>query len=756
MVTMTSAKECHEASPGTLLRNLVITLGMVIWPLTARAADTIHGRVLDMLTGQAIQKAQVSIRGASTITNDRGRFELPWPGVDVQAEVTVSAVGYGVVRKSVTPSTEDLEIRLGQDAIKHAEAVDVSVSVFDNNRDEPLAQSLQSVELRNLSNVVTDDALRSVQALPGVAANDDLYASFSLRGWGFEKTGLYIDGVLISSPFHTIRGINDGGYSLTMLNNDMIEDVTLLNGGAPVAYGDRVGGTLRIETRDGSREKTAVRTSFGAAGASFVAEGPMGGPDTSWLLGARKSFLDYVVQALDDEPSFVVGYHDIQAKVTHRSGRGSLSLFLAAGDSTFNDEEPGQQRNDVGRASADTRLASLRWRHAPSPHSSFTVAAFFTRETGLNRNLRGEGLLDSASNQAGGRFDFMRVVGDSHTLQAGLLSRHLDGRAADTTYPRSGPPQERTFDESQWQHGAYLQDTWRTPGGKFTLTAGVRTDQSTAVARTVALPRLSGALRLGKETTLSVASGGYAQFPALDQLFGRGGSTDLLPERSDHYQVSLEHRFSPATRVRVDLYDQEERDRLMAGPEIRRVNGVIVLPGESALTNSLSGRAKGIEMTVQRRSPNGVAGWLSYGLGRTQVTDARTNQRFDSDHDQRHTVNAYLSYRLSHRTNFSMKYRFGSGSPVAGYFEETASGYRVSDRRNLLRLPAYSRLDVRANRTFSIRRARLTLYTEILNILNHANERDEGTSILIPSGHVFFDRANTFPLLPAVGLTVEW
>ena len=311
---MISTEARTDASPRRLLRNLVITLAIVTVPLTARAADAIRGRVLDMRSGQGIQKARVTIGDASTITDELGRFELSRPGVDPAAELTVSAVGYGVVRKAFAPSTEDLEIRLGQDAVQHAEAVDVSVSVFDTKRDEPFAQTIQGVELRNLSNVVTDDALRSVQALPGVAASDDLYASFSLRGWGFENTGLYIDGVLISSPFHTIRGINDGGYSLTMLNNDMIEDVTLLNGGAPVAYGDRVGGTLRIETRDGGREKTTVRTSFGAAGASFVAEGPMGGSNTSWLLGARKSFLDYVVQALDDEPSFVVGYHDIQAE----------------------------------------------------------------------------------------------------------------------------------------------------------------------------------------------------------------------------------------------------------------------------------------------------------------------------------------------------------------------------------------------------------------------------------------------------------
>ncbi len=56
----------------------------------------------------------------------------------------------------------------------------------------------------------------------------------------------------------------------------------------------------------------------------------------------------------------------------------------------------------------------------------------------------------------------------------------------------------------------------------------------------------------------------------------------------------------------------------------------------------------------------------------------------------------------------------------------------------------------------SVRRVRLTLYAEIMNVLNHANYRYAGTSILIPSGQVFFDRETTLPFLPAAGITVEW
>ena len=161
-------------------------------------------------------------------------------------------------------------------------------------------------------------------------------------------------------------------------------------------------------------------------------------------------------------------------------------------------------------------------------------------------------------------------------------------------------------------------------------------------------------------------------------------------------------------------------------------------------------------MTLQRRSPNGLTGWISYALARTRIHDAATGSTYFSDHDQRHTVNLYLSQRLSDRTNLSLKYRFGSNTPVTGYYEEWREGFRLSEERNQLRIPAYSRLDLRANRTFSWGRARLTAYAEVTNVMNRDNYRYNGADVFLPSGRVVFDRETTFPILPAIGVTVEW
>ena len=50
-------------------------------------------------------------------------------------------------------------------------------------------------------------------------------------------------------------------------------------------------------------------------------------------------------------------------------------------------------------------------------------------------------------------------------------------------------------------------------------------------------------------------------------------------------------------------------------------------------------------------------------------------------------------------------------------------GYMLSAQRNGVRLPAYSRLDLRADRTFTYRKSRLTLFMEVVNAINRDNFR---------------------------------
>jgi hypothetical protein len=104
----------------------------------------------------------------------------------------------------------------------------------------------------------------------------------------------------------------------------------------------------------------------------------------------------------------------------------------------------------------------------------------------------------------------------------------------------------------------------------------------------------------------------------------------------------------------------------------------------------------------------------------------------------------------------SSKLRMGSNFPAPGYFAEREGSYFVTDRRNDLRLPVYARLDVRANRTFNWSRKRLTLFAEIMNVLNRDNMRFDPPSIDSRTRQAFGLFDTLLPIVPSAGILIEF
>jgi len=107
-------------------------------------------------------------------------------------------------------------------------------------------------------------------------------------------------------------------------------------------------------------------------------------------------------------------------------------------------------------------------------------------------------------------------------------------------------------------------------------------------------------------------------------------------------------------------------------------------------------------------------------------------------------------------TSLSARMRYGSNFPIQGYIAEDSTGYLLSAQRNGLRLPAYSRLDLRADRTFTYRKSRLTLFIEVVNATNRDNYRANSPGINVSTRRVFGPIDPLFPLLPVAGVLVEF
>jgi len=99
----------------------------------------------------------------------------------------------------------------------------------------------------------------------------------------------------------------------------------------------------------------------------------------------------------------------------------------------------------------------------------------------------------------------------------------------------------------------------------------------------------------------------------------------------------------------------------------------------------------------------------------------------------------------------------GSGFPVPGFFQRTATGYELSRERNRVRLDWYERVDWRINKTVQAGRRRITIYGEVVNLLNRRNLRfsELGSyNSLTGQASVRFDRL--FPIIPSAGLVLEF
>ena len=68
-----------------------------------------------------------------------------------------------------------------------------------------------------------------------------------------------------------------------------------------------------------------------------------------------------------------------------------------------------------------------------------------------------------------------------------------------------------------------------------------------------------------------------------------------------------------------------------------------------------------------------------------------------------------------------MTFRGGTGFPIPAYLASRDGTLVAGDRRNQVRLPAYARLDLRAERTVPPAGRRLSLFVDVLNVLNRAN-----------------------------------
>jgi hypothetical protein len=395
----------------------------------------------------------------------------------------------------------------------------------------PAQHTIGSADILALKSLLSNDPMRAIQALPGVTTGDDFRSEFAVRGSGFHHLRFTFEGVPTTFLLHTVQQVRDGG-SIAMINADVLSGVTLLYGSYPQRYGDRLGAELDFEMREGVRDRAHGRISVSGTDASFVAEGPMGATRrASWIVSARKSYLDFLLRRLTDEEDFGFSFADAQAKVVFdASPAHRIDVSLVVGSSRLDQSGQSTARNFLNAGRNAGQLATIGWRYTLSPSTILSQRVAAAGNQFRNSNPAGRDLGRGDGVDFTWRGDLRHVSG-ALQFEAGA---QLQRQSRDVTQLRwvtatRANTTERFDGAAVWSSG-YAQTRWRR--SRAAVTAGARIDHWTLTGDTGASPWLQGDLLLGRGITLRAGAAAHRQTPSFEHVLGMNAGDEVNAARA--------------------------------------------------------------------------------------------------------------------------------------------------------------------------------------------------------------------------------
>lgn len=754
---------------GTLVRALTVaSLSISLFSAASAAFDgdtgTIRGVVLDTPGGAPVDKVLVRLQdsGRAVTTDDAGHFEIDQVAAGSH-ELYVSAVDFILVKQTLTVSageTTDVTIALTDGTGALTQAVTVVGSVDQPlNRIAPSAQVLQTRDLQQLRGLITNDPLRAIQVLPGVASGNDFKSEFTVRGSPIDHMQFSFEGIETPLLVHTVQRVVDTG-SIAMINGDVLAEVALAGGAYPQRFGDRLGAEVDFRMREGSRQRTQLRASVSGTDAALIGEGPIGrGGRGSWLTSIRKSYFGLATSRIDTTVPFTFGFDDAQSKTVYDvNSANQVQFAFTLGRSRVSLDGSKIQHDDPQDARNRSAFAVLSWRTTLSSRFVVTQRAALGLNDYHNVNNAGIDLARGAGQDLIYRGDWTFAESAHVSFEGSGQLRFSKLHRHDVAVAPSGEGNElrEQFSARSFAESAHGQ--MRLSGARWSVTPGLRVDHWTLTADTPVSPWMQANYQLTPHLTLRGGTSLAHQRPTFDELVGLRGTPDLLTERAYHGEFGVEGLVSSRWTWRITAYAREEQNVIrLLRTNFQVVNGSLIAPSFTThFQNALNGDAHGVEFTLERRSNSRLTGWASYAYGQASYRDQVTGETFWADFDQRHTLNAYGLYRFNDHFSASARFREGSNYPAEGYWQEHDGALFVGTTRNDLRIPTYARLDLRLNRTFTRRDTRLTLFAEVLNVLDRNNVR-QGTPGINPvtfqATHLF---DQLFPRVPSAGVLVEF
>ncbi|MEJ0030120.1 MAG: TonB-dependent receptor [Bacteroidota bacterium] len=609
-----------------------------------------------------------------------------------------------------------------------------------------------------------------------------------VRGGGPDQNLMLLDGVPVYNASHLF------GF-LSVFNADAINRVELIKGGFPARYGGRLSSVIDINLKDGNMKEVHGEGSIDIIAAKVTVEGPIKKDKTSFLISARRTYLDALVSPLisiANKGDTKIGYYfyDLNTKFNHiinKRNRIYLSSYLGD-DKVYAVDKSDNYRDEYGLKWGNI-ITAFRWNSVVGPRLFSNLTATYSRyRFNVYSSEQDDGDVYKTNYYSGIRdwalkLDYEFMPTPNHYIRYGvgaIAHKFSPGAFTYREADQDDIPQDTTIGSKKITAGefsAYIEDDFKITDD---LKVNVGAHASAFLVENKwyhsVQPRASARYLLGPNMSLKASFASMMQYIHLLTNAGLGLPTDLWvpstadikPQSANQVALGLARNFKSVYEISLEGYYKKMYNLI----DYKQGTSFLDVQADwrDKVTKGGRGKSYGAELLAQKKVGK-VTGWIGYTLSWTyrQFDDLNNAKWFPYKYDRRHDVSVALTHSWNERMDFSAVWVYGTGNavtlpsatfqaanynnnPIYSYYQ--GETYYYGDR-NSFRMRAYHRLDLSFSFWKKTKWGRSKWTLACYNVYNRKNP------FFMDVTHDFYDNRkfvqySLFPIIPSIAYAFKF
>lgn len=689
-----------------------------------------NSKTLEGMAGVSILSEGRNIGG---MTDANGYYEFQIP--KGRHRLRLSQVGLpSAYRQIEILGSATFNIELADNIIQLEEA---TVIAQRESNVKSTRMGVQKVDIQTIKQIPVvfgeADVIKAISTLPGVKTVGEASTGLNVRGGSADQTLTLFNETPIINPIHFF-GI------FSSFNPDLVKDVELYKGHAPIDLGGRLASVLSVNSKEGNKEKLSGKAGLGLLTSRLFLEGPLSKKGTNFVFGGRTTYTNWLLKKLpepynDSRTSF----YDVNLDLHQKTGKNSNLLFSAY---LSNDDFTLTQSTAIAYGN---KAFSMHWQKQFNSRFHWSSSA---GQSNYNFSLADKSEPISAYKiDFGIRQTYLKSKakwqpGTRHTIDFGLQSLFYQIQPGNyqPAHPKSVAKVQSVDREQALENSIFLSETY-SPNEKWTFEAGLRyvfyqylgpqnlrkyrenepktelsllSEEQINKGNTLQFyqaPEVRIALRylISNQTSVKASFGTPRQYIHAISNTASIAPTDiwklsdpnLRPQSGRQISIGLYRNLQQNSfEISLEAYYKQIRHF----PDFKSGAQLLLNPHlETDLINT-SGKAWGAEFLV-RKMKGKLNGWLGYTWSRTllKMDDPlageliNRGEYYPANYDRPHDLTLVANYAVTRRFGVSMNMSYATGRPVtvpSGIYEYAGSFRTLYLERNGYRIPDYFRADL--------------------------------------------------------------